>query len=118
MRILLVVVAASLAGACVLEEPIGELAGDESIAEFELEDSEAFAEPEIAPAARVVLECQDKYVECMDSKLGDVYDTPNHTRCWYCRSRCEDEGCWPEKTYYGKTCDYSKYKRHPLERRP
>lgn len=50
--------------------------------------------------------CAHHYSCCMDTKLGDQYDTPDHTRCYYCQSRCNDEGSWPSETYYGKDCEY------------
>jgi hypothetical protein len=46
----------------------------------------------------------------MDTKLGFEYDTPDHTRCYYCQSRCNDEGQWPKQTYYRKDCQYWKKK--------
>ncbi|HWN67821.1 MAG TPA: hypothetical protein VNM90_09280 [Haliangium sp.] len=96
---------ASLAGACVVEEPVGELAGV-SWSEAEIESQ---VEPNVEPAARRS-GCRHHYSCCMDTKLGDIKDGPNMTRCYFCESRCEDEGPWPQQTYYGADCQYWKKK--------
>jgi hypothetical protein len=85
MGILLVVVIASLAGACVVEEPVGELAGD-AWSEAEAE-SESQAEPDVEPIRWSPI-CVDHYVCCQDSKLSDEWDGWNQTRCDTCSRLC------------------------------
>jgi hypothetical protein len=59
--------------------------------------------------------CAHHYSCCMDTRLGDEDDTPDHTRCYYCQSRCNDEGAWPSATYYGADCVYwrKQYEKGP-----
>jgi hypothetical protein len=109
MRTLLLVMAASLAGACLVEEPVGEPgAVSWSAAEAELESQ---AEPDAVWRPS----CEHHFQCCHDTKLGDKKDDYGRTRCYFCAERCDREGAWPRRTFAGKDCDYWKdeYRKKP-----
>ena len=119
MRTVLLVIAASLASACVVEEPVGELPDVEIVGDDLAVDDWAVAESD-APwpeAARRQPTCQDHYAACMQTKLGSKEDDPGTSRCLNCMDRCKREGCWPKETYARRDCDYTKpkYRRRPTE---
>jgi hypothetical protein len=93
MRMVSLLVIASLAGACVVDEPVGEPEG--------MSWSEAETE---APIRRP--NCEHLYSCCADTKLGSIYDDPGHTRCRHCAHICRQEGTWPIETYAGQDCQY------------
>jgi len=88
MRILLRVMVASFAEACVMEEPINELAGA-SLSEADI---------------------------CQDTKLGTGYDAPKKSRCAFCSeiyaeiSHKAGQGHRPDRTNAGRDCHYWKPK--------
>lgn len=95
MRVVLLLVA-SLACACVVDEPVGELEGTAS--------TEA-AEPDIGPIVWRP-SCHGHYEDCMKTKLSkeDDYGT---SRCKVCADLCEiRNGEWPKETNAGKDCRY------------
>jgi hypothetical protein len=86
MRTLLLVMAASLAGACVVEEPVGEPgAASWSAAEADLESQ---AEPDAVWRPS----CEHHFQCCHDTTLGDRKDDHGRTRCYFCAERCDQEG--------------------------
>ena len=111
MRILVMVMVmvASIAGACVVEEPVGEMEGVSWSATEIAVEHEAPAEPDLEPITWRP-SCEHLYSCCADTKLGTTYDDPGHTRCWHCARQCHLEGPWPNETYAGKDCRYWKKK--------
>jgi hypothetical protein len=110
MRTVLLVMVASLAGACVVEEPVGEVSWSEAKIESQVE-------PDIDPIVWRP-SCHHHYECCDDTKLGTTYDDPNHTRCLYCAKRCDEEGQWPRQTFAGRDCQYWKKKYELRKPRP
>lgn len=78
MRLVLLVMAASLTGACVMEEePLGAEFG-EAVAEVGWSEVQADVDPGDAwtEAVRRAMSCQDHYAACMQTKLGARRTTP------------------------------------------
>jgi hypothetical protein len=95
MRLVSLLAVASLACACVVEEPIGV----EGVAWSEA------TEPEIEPIVWRP-SCHGHYEDCMKTKLSkeDDYGT---SRCKVCADLCEiRHGEWPAETNAGKDCRY------------
>jgi hypothetical protein len=118
MRIVLLVMVASLAGACDMEEPVGEpeaVSLSAPLGEVELSwsalepegEAESEAEPEVEPISFYPI-CVDHYVCCQESALRHERDAPNRSRCQSCSMRCHDKndmrGRWPNTTHAGKDC--------------
>jgi hypothetical protein len=92
MRTMWLVLVASLAGACFVEAPNGEV------------ESESWSEAAWRPS------CQEDYEKCENgSRLADEYDDWGYSRCYRCAQRCDQEGNWPNYTYGGKDCRYWRY---------
>jgi hypothetical protein len=103
MRPLLLVLVASLVGACVVEEPVDELA---NVIESE---QEAPADPEtVRPPPRT--DCQANLNGCLASPLGGAPGgQPGHSRCVDCYDLCRGSGSWPNQTNYGGDCTWWNY---------
>jgi hypothetical protein len=111
MRTLLLVMVASLAGACVMEEPADELPGVSwSGAETEaaIED-EASADPDIGRQPRRD-DCVANVRGCLASGLSrEPGGQPGASRCSDCLDICQGASWWPDWTYYGGDCRWWLY---------
>lgn len=124
MRILLLVMVASLAGSCVVE-PIGDRADVEVVEDLAVDidwpEVEANSEMDDWPDARREMTCQEHYDLCTRTKLGGKHDDYGRSRCQDCFDLCrKEDGCWPAQTRAGRDCQYwkEKYRSRPQEKIP
>ena len=99
---------ASLAGACVMEEPLEAM----SWAEAESE-SEAPADPEFGPEfghRPPRDDCVADVRGCLASGLSrEPGGQPGHSRCVDCNDICQRGQWWPDRTWYGGDCQWWNY---------
>jgi hypothetical protein len=95
---ILAVVIASLAGACVMEEPVGQTVG---VSWSEAEDNPDFGR---RPPRE---DCTANVQACLSSGLGSVPGgQPGSSRCKDCLDVCQGQHYWPDRLFDGKDCQW------------
>ena len=105
MRMLLLLVVASLAGACVVDEPIGEpeaMSWSEGEIEVDGERDIGRRPPRD--------DCVANVRACLASGLSrEPGGQPGSSRCVDCLDICQRSNWWPDETWYGGDCKWWNY---------